>query len=191
MPDVTPEKPGPLSDDEARARFTALFEATYRDVLVYALRRTRDRADADDVVADTYLVAWRRLDDVLAADSPVAWLYGVAYRTLANRQRARRRATALDERLQSQAAPLALDDVSVAAVTHERLAGVLRALDSLEARDQEVLRLAAFEGLTPSEIAVVIDASPALTRTYLYRARRRLRRALDTLRPPGSTGEAP
>lgn len=173
-----------------RALFTKLFEETYRDVLAYALRRTRDRPDAEDVVANTYLVAWRRLEEALGAEAPLAWLYGVAYRTLANQRRSELRASALRQRLESDSSPSGPDRVPDVVEVREELADVLGALGKLKERDREVLRLAAFEGLSPTQIGDVLGVSGSRARTYLYRARRRLQRAVDAGRPV-DPGEAP
>ena len=48
----------PSQADEER--FRRLFHDAYRPMLAYALRRTENRADAEEVVAETLLVAWRR-----------------------------------------------------------------------------------------------------------------------------------
>ena len=53
--------------------------------------------------------------------------------------------------------------------------GVLRAaLASLSSGDQEVLRLVAWDGLTPAQVAVVLGCTPVAARTRLHRARSRL-----------------
>jgi RNA polymerase sigma-70 factor (ECF subfamily) len=52
------------------------------------------------------------------------------------------------------------------------------ALLRLESRDQEILRLAAWEELTPSAIACVLGITPIAARSRLHRARNRLRAAL-------------
>lgn len=48
------------------------------------------------------------------------------------------------------------------------------ALASLSERDQEVLRLVAWDGLTPAQVAVVLGCTPVAARTRLHRARGRL-----------------
>lgn len=52
-----------LRVETRRERFEQVFEAHFRAVSAYALRRAT-RAEAEDVVAETFLVAWRRLDEV-------------------------------------------------------------------------------------------------------------------------------
>ena len=63
--------------DEREMRFEQLFRSEADAVRSYALRRA-DPADADDVVAETFLVAWRRFDDM--PSDPRPWLLGVARR---------------------------------------------------------------------------------------------------------------
>lgn len=170
----SPEDPGESPD----AYFERMYRNTYRHTLAYAMRRTPSAHDAHDVVADTYLVAWRRLDELRLANTTQAWLYGVAYRTILNRRRSDRRRADLVERALNQgvAAP---SDVEGPAEKREDLRIVEAALAALPPRDQEVLRLAAYEELDHKEIAVVLGIKAPLVRTMLYRSRKRLNKALS------------
>lgn len=175
-----------LAPEEARSEFEKLYSATYRKVLAYARRRTPNPMDADDLVASTFLVAWRRLEEVIAADSPLAWLYGVAYRTLANQRRTAARAARLGERARLELPASQPDLAPSLAEASEALDRVLSALSSLSQRDQEILRLSAFEGLTNPEIALVLGIRPALVRSRLFRARRRLQNSYEGIGGPSS-----
>jgi RNA polymerase sigma-70 factor (ECF subfamily) len=157
--------------DERRARFRALFDESYQPLLAYARRRCTP-ADADDLVAEVLTVAWRRLDDV-PHDAALPWLFGVAHRTLANQRRSTRRRLALVERLEREPSPAAPDGDPV----------LLDALARLSADDQEVLRLAAWEQLRASEIAVVLGCSANAAALRLSRARERLRNAVTEIAP--------
>lgn len=150
-----------------REEFELFFKAHVAEVRAYCLRRA-DPALADDVVAQTFEIAWRRWDEIPKQSR--AWLLGVALRVLANLRRADRRHRRLVERLAAQ--PLS-----------ERSAGgetapVLEALVGLSRTDQEVLMLAAWEGLRSREAARVVGCSPVAFRLRLHRARRRLADAL-------------
>jgi RNA polymerase sigma-70 factor (ECF subfamily) len=125
----------------------------------------------DDVVAETFFVAWRRIDDLPNDVRP--WLLGVARKTLSTQLRSARRRTSLVEKLSSAEPPgvvLQVDGPDT---------GLIGALQRLSATDQEVLALAAWEGLRPREAAVVLGVSPAWYRVRLHRARRRLVRELE------------
>lgn len=156
-----------------------IYRDTYRKTLAYALRRTRTAQDAHDVVAETYVVAWRRLDQLLDAQEPQAWLYGVAYRVLTNQRRSHRRRTSLVERVESQARlqENPVDPASLV-VGRDEAATVAAAMRSLSSRDQEILRLVAFEELDHMEIAAALGIRQPLVRSVVYRARRRLDKAL-------------
>jgi RNA polymerase sigma-70 factor (ECF subfamily) len=133
----------------------------------YALRRT-DPDTADDVLADTLLVVWRRLDDV-PADGRLPWCYAVAAKSLANLNRSARRQRNVADRIVRLDPPR---DVTDAIELPDP--DLHRALAKLRSEDQELLRLWAWEDLSPSEIAVAIGTSPNAVRIRLHRARRRL-----------------
>jgi RNA polymerase sigma factor (sigma-70 family) len=164
----------PVGREGAEARFERLYAEHGRAVLAYAVRRATDAENAADVVADTFLVAWRRLDDVPAGEARL-WLYRVARNVLANQQRSERRRQRLGERLR-QELPAALEGVG-APVSQAGAVGA--ALARLGAEDQEILRLAGWEELSPGEISVVLGIGQVAVRSRLHRARRRLRAALE------------
>ncbi|WP_067451942.1 RNA polymerase sigma factor [Actinomadura macra] len=162
-----------MEDDQAR--FTALFQRHYPDVLRYASRRI-DRDQARDVAAETFLIAWRRMDDMPGeADEVLPWLYSVARNTLANQQRADRRRSRLGARL-GRTAPKAAGPDHAGTVV-ESLA-LHEAIATLSAKDQEALRLVGWEELDVASAATVVGCSPSTFAVRLHRARRRLDRAL-------------
>ena len=165
-----------MGSDSDEDRFRALFQAEARGVLGYALRRVSDREDAADVVAETFSVAWRRIADVPAGAEARLWLYGVARRTLANQRRGALRRRRLSDRLREHVR--ASDELAVSE-PDERAGAVAQALRALSEQDREVLLLANWEGLTPTQIATVIGVPAATVRTRLHRARARLRDELQ------------
>ena len=156
--------------DERRQRFEQLFDEHVGAVSAYVLRRT-NAADVDDAVAETFLVAWRRLDELPANAKP--WLFGVARRILANQRRAAGRRTALVDRLGGER--------RTGAVATNGDPPVLAALARLGPSDREILMLTAWDGLAPEEAARVLGCSRSAAKVRLYRARRRLRTALEEI----------
>ena len=150
--------------------FRRLFAEHNRQVLAYALRRCEQPADAEDVAAGTFAVAWRRFADAPEEELRLAWLYAIAARVLANQRRSLRRLAALRTRL--RAAP-------TAAPEDGKLQDVLAALKQLRRDDQEVLRLAAWEGLTNADLAVALGCSANAATIRLHRARKRLSEQLE------------
>lgn len=159
--------------------FRRLFHEYYADVLAYALRRTSQAADAQDVVAETFTVAWRRLD-AIPADNELPWLYAVAARTLKNQQRSHRRLSSLRTKLAGAAGAKPESDPFG---RDSRWSAVVTALAELTADEQEILRLAAWEGLSHREIGVILRCSENAASLRLHRARKSLAAALEKETP--------
>lgn len=162
------------------ARLEALATEVVDPLRRYLARRT-DPATAEDVLADTLLVCWRRLDEV-PADGRLPWAYAVARRCLANAERGQRRQRRVAAKVATLDAPRAQPDPAPDPALHDALA-------RLRSQDRDLLRLWAWEQLTPAEIAVVLDVSPNAVSIRLHRARRRLREELGkTDAGPGHVG---
>jgi RNA polymerase sigma-70 factor (ECF subfamily) len=157
---------------DPESRFRVVFDIAYGPLCRYARHRGLDGPDADDLVAQVLEIAWRRLDEV-PADDPLPWLYAVAHNLWRNQARKDRRRLDLLARFSASLPSEAVSDSTDA--------GALRAaLASLSDGDQEVLRLVAWDGVTPGELAAVLGCSPVAARTRLHRARARLARRLGT-----------
>jgi RNA polymerase sigma-70 factor (ECF subfamily) len=154
---------------DPRSPFELVYERHAHAVKAYVCRRA-GAATADDVLAEVFLVCWRRFEEL--PPDPLPWLLAVARRVLSTQRRSQRRRSALIDRLAQNAAEP--PDVYVS-VEDGALAG---ALASLGEADRELLLLIAWDGLTPAQAAVVLDAKPATVRVRLLRARQRLDRAL-------------
>jgi len=173
---------GPTSDrsgDDQVSAFNRLYRETFSLVLAYCRRRCREVSEADDAVSETFMVAWRRLDQVLAADSEVAWLYGVAYRVLSNQRRTIGRRGQLQFKLDRQRPDPLLGDPLNAVAANAEIAAAFEALNELSAVDQELIRLAAFEKLSYTEIAAMTGMRVGSVRSRLYRARQQLQKLTE------------
>jgi RNA polymerase sigma-70 factor (ECF subfamily) len=157
-------------DESRRGRFEALAPELIEPLRRFLARRT-DAATVDDVLAETLLVCWRRVADL--PEEPLPWAYGVARNCLRNAERSARRQERVAARLGHQPVdPGAPADLAL----HEALAG-------LRPDDAELLRLWAWERLTPAEIATVLDISANAASIRLHRAREKLK---DQLRKIGA-----
>lgn len=163
-----------MTNGDGADRLCALYEQHGRSVLAFATRRTRLLADAEDVLAETFLVAWRRIGDV-PIEHALPWLYGVAARVMANQRRGAHRHALLVDKL--KCAEVVRDGARTPAVTDE----IEVALLSLRALHQEVLRLEAWGALGPAEIARTLSISPNAASLRLHRARLALKQAVETL----------
>jgi RNA polymerase sigma-70 factor (ECF subfamily) len=163
--EVTPEGQG--ADDAQR--FTALYREHHMRVRDFARRRVGPD-QAQEIVADTFLVAWRRFEDVPIA--PIPWLYRIALYEIANLRRRQAKALRLHIALLEShtGAPAESETNAHADLSH----AVAVAFGALKPRDQEILRLAAWEQLSTVEGAAVLQCSVSAYRMRLHRARVRL-----------------
>src|ERR1700737_2567508 len=87
----------PAFEAEALASLDSLYRA--------ALRLTRVRADAEDLVQETYLKAFRAADRFVPGTNLRAWLFTILHNTALNRARDRSRDTvAVDSEIVDRAA---------------------------------------------------------------------------------------
>jgi RNA polymerase sigma-70 factor (ECF subfamily) len=146
----------------------------------------RSRADAEDVVQETFV---RVIEDPVRfarVREPRPWLVRIAWNLALDRVR-RITPVSLDEEL---AAALASPERPADAVLAEarRLAKVLAAVDRLPQREREVLLLTAIEELTIAEIAAVLKKSESSVRSLLFRARAHLQQRLESILQPRQKG---
>jgi RNA polymerase sigma-70 factor (ECF subfamily) len=156
--------------DARRKRFEAIAPAVIDAVRRYLARRT-DPATADDVLSETLLICWRRLDEMPEEHLP--WAYGVARNCLANADRGRRRQARL-------AARIAVLDPPPEAVAEPAVAGtdLTAVLAGMRAEDAELLRLWAWEDLSPPQIGLVLGISANAATIRLHRVKQRLRKRI-------------
>jgi len=149
-------------DESRRERFEVVAPELIEPLRRFLARRT-DAATADDVLAETLLVCWRRVAEL--PDEPLPWAYGVARNCLRNAERSARRQERVAARLALQPVdPGAPEDLAL----HEALA-------ALRPDDAELLRLWAWERLTPAEIATVLGTTANAASIRLHRAREKLK----------------
>ncbi len=142
-----------------------------------------DSADCDDIVAATFRTAWQRFEQVPPL-AEKAWLLGVARQHIRNHVRSERRRQALVGALESLRPPADVE------MHHGRIDPITtgplwQAIGQLSEAEREVIQLAAWHELQPSEIAVVLDISQAAARVRLHRARQHLE---TLLRDTGDEG---
>lgn len=168
-------------------RFRDVYEECYPRVLAYATNLV-GRQVGEDITSETFTVAWRRVRDIPHPALP--WLLGVARNLVRelHRRDAHQYVLAAEEAQRiSSGAQTDVGDIA-AEVTDRHNA--LQALASLPEADRELLALIAWHGLSAKEAAQVLDCTTATLTVRLYRARRRLEKALETA-PLSETASTP
>lgn len=171
---------------ELRARFEREAVPLLPRLYASALRLTRDRQDAEDLVQEVYLRAYRGFGSFTDGSNLKAWLYRILTNAFINeyRRRQRRPVTvseaedpeySLFDRLgEETAAPSAEREVL------ERLPDedVQRALEDLPEQYRMVVLYADVEGFSYREIADILEIPIGTVMSRLHRGRKALQKAL-------------
>jgi RNA polymerase sigma-70 factor (ECF subfamily) len=186
--------------EQRRAGDAADFE---REVLAHldslyrtARRLSRDRADAEDLVQDTYLKAFRGAARFEPGTNLRAWLFTILHNTARNRFRDRARDTvAVNSELVDAAADAADPPSGQGAVgspemllLRDVLAPDLQdALDGLPASFREAVWLRDVEEFSYAEIAAMLEVPVGTVMSRISRGRRLLFERLSAARPRSVT----
>lgn len=164
------------------AAFGMLFERHARPVYNYCFRRTGDWSLAEDLTSAVFLEAWKRRErTALVSDNLLPWLLGVANNLLRNVRRSIRRHEKALERLPIPGdTPDFGDDVAGRVDDEHQMVAILTAIRALPRRDQEVLALCVWQGLSYAETADVLSIPVGTVRSRLSRARRRVRELISS-----------
>jgi RNA polymerase sigma-70 factor, ECF subfamily len=184
----------------------ALRERFERDVLpllpnlyAAALRMTRNPADAEDLVQDTYLRAFRGFSGFKEGTNLKAWLYRILTNSFINTYRKKQRQPQtvegpddLDEwylfdKLGGRSVELSAETEVLDKIPDE---AVKAALESLPENFRLPVLLADVEGFSYKEIAEIMDTPIGTVMSRLHRGRKALQKALwDTAKERGLIDE--
>jgi RNA polymerase sigma-70 factor (ECF subfamily) len=137
----------------------------------------RSRAEAEDVLQDTFVRVLERRRSLGEVRDMRVWLIRIAWNLALDRRR-RIRPDQFDagfaESLVARGTPAdkAVDEA-------QRMAAVLRELERLPKGERHILLLSAVEELSTAEMASVLDRSESAVRALLFRARTRLKDRLE------------
>jgi RNA polymerase sigma-70 factor (ECF subfamily) len=166
--DVDPPQPASF-EDEALALIDRLYST--------ALRLTRNEADAQDLVQDTYLRAFRSASSFAPGTNLRAWLYTILHNTFLNQRRDRGRDPAEAD---SEAVEAAAGDTAGGETPEEQLlrdvmdADLRAALDRLPDAFREAVWLRDVEQFSYAEIAAIVGIPAGTVMSRISRGRRLL-----------------
>jgi RNA polymerase sigma-70 factor (ECF subfamily) len=154
-----------------------------------ALRMTRNPADAEDLVQETYLRAYRAFDSFQEGTNLKAWLYRILTNTFINQYRAAKRRPEqtdiedvedlyLYRRLGGLEAAMAGRSPETEVLEGIPDAEVKEALESLPEQFRMAVLLADVEGFAYKEIAEILDIPIGTVMSRLHRGRKQLQKRL-------------
>jgi RNA polymerase sigma-70 factor (ECF subfamily) len=175
-----------MADQE---RFAELAMPYMSSLYSAALRMTRNPADAEDLVQETYLRAYRAFDSFRDGTNLKAWLYRILTNTFINQYRAAKRRPEradLDDvedlylyrRLGGLDAQIAGRSPETEVLERMPDDAVKEALESLPEQFRIAVLLADVEGFAYKEIAEIVDVPIGTVMSRLHRGRKLLQKRL-------------
>jgi RNA polymerase sigma factor (sigma-70 family) len=157
--------------------FGELFERHSNAVYNHCFRRTASWSRAEDLTSVVFLEAWRKRGKVrFYGDSIRPWLLAVANNVLRNSNRSLHRYGRLVHTVPARSIePDFADEVSTRLDDERAMAAVLTEIHTLKDREQEVIALCDWSGLTTEEAAAAMGVPVGTVKSRLSRAHEHLR----------------
>jgi RNA polymerase sigma-70 factor (ECF subfamily) len=186
---MSTEHPHLLVSQEDRARFEALVNEHLDSLYGSALRLTRNRAGAEDVVQDTFLKAWRSFHTFQTGTNARAWLYKILMNAYIDSYRKTSREPELVDhedvgdfylyaKAQESQEYRRVGDPEEILLSKIMDADVKSALEQVPEPFRAAVILADLEEFSYREIAGILDIPIGTVMSRLYRGRRHLQRLL-------------
>ena len=165
-----------------KAAFRSLCIHYHRVLARFLSKFTRDRADIEEIINDTFLVVWQRAKEFRGASRVSTWIIGIAYRRALNALRRAKLRPVSDE-------PFDEDSVSVGSSEEEETntQWLSLGLERLPVEQRMALELTYTLGHSCEEVAAILDCPVNTVKTRLFRARETLKQVLPEL--AGMSGE--
>jgi RNA polymerase sigma-70 factor (ECF subfamily) len=163
--------------DSDRDAFEILYQRYVRSVFGLALRRLRNRAEAEEVTQEAFTAVWRSASSyVPARGSAGGWVYTVARNATVDRMRRNGRVDTTSE-LPDLASPES--GPYEEAERADSAFRVHRALEALTTNERQVIELAYWSGLSQSEVATYLGQPLGTVKTRTRNALARLAEVLE------------
>lgn len=160
-----------------KTAFHELFHRHRADVARIVFRMLGPVPEVEDVIQDVFVQVFRSMGDFQGKSKFSTWLHRVSVNVVLMHRRAQRSRPNLSDEIPGdlQGEELGPDDD---AIRRERIRAFYAVLERLPEKKRTVFVLHEIEGLSPREIAKVMDAPPLTIRTRLFYARRDIIRLL-------------
>jgi len=168
--------PAPVAKPLDNAQTIAQLVADYSTALYrVAFSVTRNAAEAEDAVQETFLRVLRHESRLGEIRDYRVWLVRIVWNIVLDRKR-RAKTRPEGEDIADHARVLHSGDRAAddAAISSQQQARILALIDRLPPREREALLLSAVEELTTAEIAAALGTTESSIRSRIFRARREL-----------------
>ncbi len=174
------------------AAFEGLVRRCYDRIYRWAIVRTGDPDDADDVTQEVLVRLHRHIRRFDGRARFSTWLYRLTANAAADLGRSAERRRRLASRLGREPRPASREPAAAARVESDESVDLVRTfMEELSDRQREVFDLVDLQGLSPIEVAEMLGTEPVTVRSHLFRARRAIRRKILERRPELADGYEP
>lgn len=183
------EQYSPCSSEDVTSEHNQAYSAYKASIWAYAFALTRNWADADEVVQETYLQLFKTLEKKGVPHNVPGWLHTAARRQFFMLLRRRRNLDAINfagsfVKTGHDGDQTTIDPADNGLSPDEEMTGketiqtVRECIDRLPEKNRQILLLTQFEGFTLGEAADTLDTAVDTLRSRLHRARELLREML-------------
>jgi RNA polymerase sigma-70 factor (ECF subfamily) len=165
---------GIFSLDAAMSDFQALYHKYAQDLFRFALYLTGNRAEAEDIVSETFVRAWTAPGQI-RQPTVKAYLLTIARNCYRQGLRRSTKLSSLSGDEESFADPRQSPHTS--AEQSAEVASVMNDLQRLPEQDRSALLMAAVEEMSYEQIALTLGLSLGAVKTKIHRARLKLEQA--------------
>ncbi len=143
----------------------------HKELVIFILKKVKDRVIAEDLLHDVYLKAYVRSKQLRDADKINGWIYRIAQTTIADYYRNRERSPLIES-----------DDSPDSSNYNECVSDYLASLvQTLPTKYRQVLEWSERENLSQLQISERLQISYAGTRSRVQRARKMLRARFEAM----------
>jgi RNA polymerase sigma-70 factor (ECF subfamily) len=174
-----------MAEGRMKNQFTDIALSHFNALYGFAFSITGARADAEDLVQETYLRAYRKFDQFAFGTSCKAWLFKIMRNIAIDQIRKK-------DPLLATGNETYLDDTVCPHVSADRLPctiDIKRAFRQLPSKYRIMVLLKDIEGFTYKEIAEILNFPIGTVMSRLYRARKALKSILSVNTPRRSVGK--
>ena len=171
--------------------FSELYNRYFQRIYNFVYARTRNHAETEEVVQETFLAVFRSFENYRGQSSLLSWIYGIAKNTTNNNLR---RAKSQHERIEmaddEDLMPRPSIDVGMPDEQldlHRFREQLSQRLDSLASWQAEIFEMRHFENLSIPEISKRTSRSSDAVRSSLYRVKRLFFEAAVASGNPGAS----
>ena len=150
-----------------------LYELIESDVFAYALSKTANKADAEDIVHDTFVQVWKNATQYKPMGKPLAWVFTIEINLIRRQFNKNQKIIPLDETIERESDD---DDLAERIIESEFLRQILKTLSEEE---REIISLHIVSGLKHREIARLLKKPLSTVLSRYNRAIKKLQMQIN------------